>query len=194
MTRTRKVDTPRVGRSRVGVTLVEVMVATVVGSIVLATLTRVVLQVGAAGDAIATSALEMGVRANETNVLRSLLLHAEARPQPSAVVDSAPLVRGLDGNRELLTFPSWCDVPGGWQEPCFVKIVTDGNVLDVRSSSGDSLSLRPRHTPVEFRFLITAADGGRWTDHWRDDVEMPIAVGLVSERDTTLLRIGGQSR
>jgi len=118
---------------------------------------------------------------------------------------SGPAVTGDD---ETLRMATWCATPSGWPERClasltFIAARTTEVAPAVRDVGQDLVAelapsapappthlalVRGLHAPA-FRYLASAASGGRWVARW-DDPAVPLAVGVVTATDTLILPIG----
>lgn len=166
-----------------GFTLLEVMVALALAGVVLLGARALLEQVGAGSEAIAAGAVEADRDANAERTLRDLLSRVEVRPS------GGPFAGDARGAR----FTTWCDVPAGWQERCVASLglvkAGDDNVLAVEAR-GALLPVRRGFAAGELLYLTSADRGGSWVRDWNSGVEPPLAVGVVMDADTLILRIG----
>lgn len=172
-------------KPRAGFTLIEVLIAiAIAGSIILTS--RLLL------DALTDDARRLvahvarsDAEANAERVLRELVLRMEVG------TDSA---RRFQGHERATRFTSWCDVPRGWQERCSVTLALDGEgpepVLAAALSTGELLVLRRGFAHGSLRYLGDAARGGTWFRSWGESITAPLAIGVVLDADTVILRIG----
>jgi prepilin-type N-terminal cleavage/methylation domain-containing protein len=173
---------------RAGFTLVEVSVALLLAAIALAG-ARVTL--GAMVDhaaAITAAGRETLVRGNGERTLRALALHAEAGTDTSAA---------FGGTATGVVFDSWCLTPRGWRERCRVALTLDRDAADPGRYSLRAwlpelapLELLEVPAPARFAFLEDPVHGGTWSATWGPSVVAPSAIGVFSEGDTLILRIG----
>jgi len=193
-----------------GFTLVELLVALAIGAMLLLGARAVMERIADSADRTTATALEADRTANTDRVVRALFARAFAAD------DSTP----FGGGTIETQFTSWCDAPGGWMERCTVTMrvvpqssvalaaglvppqwapggrlqtVTGPVAVIVRTSAGDTLVLREQMEHAAIRYLIDAAGGGHWTAGWSNGTETPLAVGVVTGRDTQdtmILRIG----
>jgi prepilin-type N-terminal cleavage/methylation domain-containing protein len=171
---------------RTGFTLLEVVVALSVGSlIVLATheLFRVVVD----------SAERVPAAARSTNRVRNgerLLQELFARVEIG--IDSASRFAGFPHD---VRFDSWCSAAGGWLERCTVALalVTHGDSVSLDGVWGQQ---RTRFATASgsgrFRYLRSAELGGAWLERWGDAISAPLAVEVHLGGRTIFLRIGGR--
>ena len=175
-------------RSRVGFTLLELMVALSLGAIALLGARAVYDALGDVASGIGTAAATDDARSNGERLLRTLIMELE----PGTERDSM-----FHGDRDNVTFPTRCRTGGGWKEHCNVRLslepASTGELtqrLIVRSSTGDSLVLLDSLIVSRFAFLDDASAGGRWIARWTRSVAPPLAVGILSPYDTLILRVG----
>src|SRR5688572_10408256 len=102
--------------------------------------------------------------------------------------------RRFAGEERDARFTSWCDVPRGWQERCTVTLAieTQGpeSVLVASLSTGELLVVRRDFSTAALRYLGDAARGGTWFRSWGESITAPLAIGVVLDADTLILRIG----
>jgi hypothetical protein len=111
-----------------------------------------------------------------------------------ASIDMAgPEGGALTGTERGCRFRTRCPVSGGWLEPCSatLSIVSDstGARVVLATSSGLRLTLM-RTGRAGLRYLDSAEGGGRWLPEWTSSRTAPLAIGIVTGDDTTLLRVG----
>lgn len=169
---------------RRGFTLVEVLVALAIGGTVLLGARALLEGVGDHASRSVAEARDADREANGEYAARSIVARLRlADPEP-----------GLVGEPRAAHFASWCDTPHGWLEPCLVRLAVEpdgdrGQVV-MRLSTGERLVLRRGAGDWQLRYLASAAAGGEWHGRWTALAEVPLALAVVSERDTQLLRIG----
>jgi len=171
---------------RAGFTLVELLVALLVGGIVVAGARSMAEQLGASAMRTASAAARADRDANAAALLRALTLRLEVGTEEAQAFGGAP---------DITRFSSWCDVPGGWQERCQVTLTVvhgaEEDALRLDTSAGDS-ALLVRATRVELRYLENPAAGGAWFGSWGTGITAPFALGVVAGTETTLVRIGSR--
>lgn len=187
---------------RAGFTLVELIVALVLGVIVLLGARMILEQLADSADHTSSAAINADRHANTERATRALFARATA-------ADSMfPFV----GTSRMAQFSSWCNVPRGWMERCTVTIAvipqTAGDSLPTMvqsvalgkstalsrvalwTSAGDTLHWRDSVTAPELRYLDDPSDGGHWLVGWPGGITTPLALGIVTPHDTTIFRIG----
>lgn len=174
-------------RRRAGFTLVEVMVAVVVMGVVLVGARAMLGQVADDAERIAAAAKEADREANAEALLRTIA----GRLEVSAVPGSEA---GFEGQPHGARFRSWCEVPDGWLERCDVSlgfIELEGRpALAMRLSTGEMVPLRRGFARGEMLYLRDAGNGGAWIRVWGASITPPVALGLVVDGDTSIIRIG----
>lgn len=172
-------------RRQIGFTLIEVVVALAVGGVVILGAHALLAAVADGADRITHASVEADRIANGERLLRALLGRLEVG------TDST---RRFAGDEREARFTSWCDVPAGWLERCEVHIAvrTDGagGTLSVLLPTGIAVEVRRGVGPLSLRYLTNAAEGGRWVRTWGASLTAPLALGIVSDRDTMIVRIG----
>lgn len=170
---------------RCGFTLIEILVALAIAGVVVLSARLLLEELADDADGIMTRASEADVRANAERTLRELVLRLEVGTEDA---------RRFAGDERAARFTSWCDVPRGWQERCTVTLAVDfegrAPMLAASLSTGDVLVLRRGFANASLRYLGDAARGGTWFRSWGESITAPLAIGLVLDADTLILRIG----
>lgn len=171
--------------ARGGFTLLEVMVAITLSAFLLLGARALVEQMGDSAERIAGSAAGVDQEANSERLLRALTGRAEPPQGPRS--EFAGTSRGV-------RFTSWCDVAAGWMERCTVSVgilqVAGGHVLALDAAEGEPIVVRRGFRDGQLLYLRDAGEGGVWLREWNSQVSTPLAVGVVMDRDTMILRIG----
>lgn len=169
---------------RAGFTLVEMTVALMIGGMVLAGATAVLGSISAVGVAAGDATAVADHDANGARALRAIVSSYE--PADSSA--------SFGGDPRRAWFDSWCPVPSGWLERCSVIIAID-SVSSKRAvvavlSSGGAFALRTGFESGQLLYLRDASNGGSWLTSWPSSLSAPVALGIVTDNDTTILRIG----
>ena len=177
---------PEAPAGRAGFTLIEVMVAIAISALLLLGARALVEQVAASAESIAGTAAEVDREANAERLLRAVVGRTE-QPRMGGTGGFAGTPRGV-------RFTSWCDVPAGWQERCSVSLgllrVNDQNVLALEMEDGEVIAVRRGFADGQLLYLNSPAGGGTWLREWSSTVATPMAVGVVLDADTLILRVG----
>jgi prepilin-type N-terminal cleavage/methylation domain-containing protein len=174
---------------RDGFTIVEVLVALIVGSIVLLGAEHVLGILADSAQTIIVRSVDADGDANGERVLRTLVGRIEV---------GAPGASAFLGDQNTVRFSSWCDMPTGWLERCAVTLSFDSRaeqqllVADIDRQR--PLVLMRGGSGGAFRYLESAAHGGQWFQRWDTGITAPLGIGVLLDRgartDTLLLRIG----
>jgi prepilin-type N-terminal cleavage/methylation domain-containing protein len=168
---------------RSGFTLIEVIVATLISGLVVLGAHRILVQLADSSRHIGESTAESDRAANAERLLRTLV----------GRLDNS-LEKSLVGDPQGARFTSWCDTPGGWLERCLVTvgiIPAPGSLaLAATLPDGDVVVLKSGFQAGELRYLRAADHGGSWTDTWVSVITVPVAIGVVLDSDTMIVRIG----
>lgn len=169
---------------RRGFTIVEIMVALLLSAIVVLGARMLLEQLGDSTSRTVRGAARADRDANGEQLLRDLVRRLEV---------GTPATAPFAGEPDSASFSSWCDMPAGWQERCTVVIraepTASGMTLSVSAGGMGTQHIRTdKH--VELRYLDDAAAGGRWFRSWGAGITAPLAIGLLTGSDTTILRIG----
>ena len=170
---------------RDGFTLVEVLVALAIAGTVVVTARMLLEQLADDAERLVAHAATNDREANAERTLRELVLRLEVGTEDS---------RRFAGEERAARFTSWCDVPRGWQERCTVTLAIDTQgpepVLVASLSTGELLVVRRDFSTAALRYLGDAARGGTWFRSWGESITAPLAIGVVLDADTVILRIG----
>jgi prepilin-type N-terminal cleavage/methylation domain-containing protein len=171
-----------------GFTLVELLVALVVGGVAILGARAVLAALGDHADRVSEAAASADRTANGERTLRALVGNLEIGTTPDA---------SFGGDEHQMQFTTSCPTPSGWQERCVVRVIAlRPDSLAGRSivvgilPTGEILPLLADVTGPRFRYLRDAGNGGTWFHSWGNGITAPVAIGIVTERDTLILRIG----
>lgn len=170
---------------RRGFTLLELLVALALSGLVIAGARGVLEGLASYADRAATQSRQGDALANGERLARRIVRQVSLRAESHV---------SFDGSEHEARFGSWCDVAGGWREPCDVRVgvarLSGGANVVMHLSTGDSLIVRVGATTGRLVYLASAEDGGRWRGTWTESMTTPLAIGVISGTDTLLLRIG----
>lgn len=178
-------------RSRAGLTLLEVVIALSITSLVLLGARLLFAQLADGAERVAEEAAASDEEANGARYLRELIGRMDLRsPDPDGTGGHR-----LEGDATGADFWTWCDVPAGWQELCHVTLAlqgegADSSVLVVRVNDGKPLLLRGGLRGAHLGYLSAAGMGGTWLPMWNSVITLPLALGVLSEDDTMIVRVG----
>ena len=168
-----------------GFTLIKVVVALGLGGLVLVSAHALLVGVADRGHALAMRTDGLEQRATGALTLRRLVGQLEV---------GTPASGPVAGASAQVSFTSWCDTPSGWQERCAVTLefesVEGEPALVARLNNGAPRALLQGFHAGAFRYLKSAADGGQWFESWWTGITAPVALGVLLDRDTLIVRIG----
>lgn len=170
---------------RAGVSLLETIIALAVSGIVLLG-ARVMVD----GLADNTRRLHASAGVWDAEANRELALRLVADRVEVATDSTARFV----GSEQEARFRSWCEAGGGWLERCdvalrFVRRDTGADLIMDCSLQG-AMTLRTGVRTGRLLYLASAADGGAWQRDWVVDITAPLAIGVVADGDTMIVRLG----
>jgi len=175
----------RPARTSVGFTVIEIIVALFVGVAVVVGARTLLEGLAAQTARVAAVARASDRDANGERLLRGLVGRLEIG------TDSA---QRFGGDEREVHFTSWCDVARGWQERCRVSIAVEpgsvGLAVVARLSSRDTIVLKHGRRGEGLRYLADPSFGGRWLMRWSDGLAAPLAIGILVDADTMIVRIG----
>ena len=174
---------PDAGRG--GFTLIEVVVALSLSAMLLLGARALFEQLGGHAEAMVEAATASDRDANADAVVRARVGAAEASPEPA---------RPFDGTADGVRFHSWCESAAGWMERCRVTLgfihAGETLVLAMATDDGDPVAIQRGFRAGRLIYLRDAGDGGAWVRGWSSTVQPPLAIGVVIDGDTAILRIG----
>ncbi len=177
----------RILHSALGFTLIEVMVALVIGGMAVAGAAALLSGLADRAQAIARAATRADGDANAERVLRALVANLELS------TDTTP---SFVGDATSARFRAWCDTPGGWLERCTARLFFEqrGELASLRleliGREATVIELQSGIRAGRFRYLVNVDHVLTWKDTWSHLVP-PTAVAVIAERDTLLLPVWG---
>jgi prepilin-type N-terminal cleavage/methylation domain-containing protein len=169
------------GTVRQGFTLLELLVAVTVGTLVVLTIRELAGVITGQYERTRDAVIAVDARANGERLVRTLLARARLSDTASS----------FSGAGDSLRFPTWCDVPMGWLEPCVASIhVATGETRLTLTMVSQTEQLTVPFEAEEILYLVDARNGGRWHRSWTDGLRPPLAIALVRPADTLVLRVG----
>jgi prepilin-type N-terminal cleavage/methylation domain-containing protein len=168
-----------------GFTLLEISIALTLGAMVLLSARLLLETISDTGARIREEAANADATANAERLLRSVLGRAEG--------DTAA-AHAFEGSSHAATFTSWCDVAGGWQERCRIKLAierTDSlTSLSMWQGVERRIELRADVNLIALGYLSSSDTGLVWLARWDRSASVPAAVALFAFQDTMILRVG----
>lgn len=175
--------------SRIGITLLEVLVALVVIGVTVTVARAIAEQIASAGTS-AKRSLDgrLLLRGNEAELRRVFAL-------ASAPVDSSAVFDGAVNDVALATR---CVDARGLDGPCRCRVhvaagVPTDVVLERRCDAGvQPDTLVADSVGLTMLYLVDVSGGGRWIREWRKTNSLPQAIGIIRHgaSDTLIVRIG----
>ena len=149
-------------KRRGGFTLIEVLVALTIASVVVLVAHRIFTGVVDGSKAVADARHELDRSANARRWLKGTFLSLEPP---------------FEGRREQVSFTSWQQTAGGWfeQKPTILQL--DGSTL-VGSTGIGQLRLATGVSSVAFDYLLEPGADSKWVMEWVSPVSAPLALRL----------------
>jgi len=170
---------------RIGMTLFEVMAALAVAGLVLAGSRLLLDQLEDSGIRMEHARSDNARESNGRRVLAQLLSNAQS---------SIDTTDRFSGSSRSMTFPTECDVPAGWMEPCDAQIaidsIGDSSVVFADLSTGEHLVLQRTSGHEQLRFGDVSRATEEWLASWPRAATSPAAVALVGSVDTIVFDVG----
>jgi prepilin-type N-terminal cleavage/methylation domain-containing protein len=169
-----------------GFTLIELVVAITLSGVVLLGARALWESLAISVDRLRTQATADARDANGERLLRSLVGRLEIGTDQS---------HEFAGDEQHVRFTTWCDMPAGWQERCDAAIGIEPDSaaelrLVARLSTGEVITLQRGFSAGVLRYLNDPAGGGVWFRIWGHGITAPLAIGVITDGDTTIVRIG----
>ena len=169
---------------RIGFTLMEVLVALMIGALLVTGARGMLDALGGQARATVRVARNTDDAANAVDELRRLV---------ADLVIRRDTIYSLTGSPRDAYFQSYCDSGNGWKEACeihlFVQRGTDGYRV-AWEAGRDTVALRSSLGVAELRYLLSAESGGQWTERLEHTMLIPSAVGIIMGADTLLATVG----
>jgi prepilin-type N-terminal cleavage/methylation domain-containing protein len=168
-----------------GFTLIEVLVALVVSAIILLGARAILIAMSDNTQTILGDTRAVDESANADRSLRLVVRQLDVADGPGTE---------FAGDSTLAIFSSWCDAPRGSLDRCAVKLSieadTSGRKLLLAGLPGGTIVIRSGLRSVSLRYLDSAALGGHWIETWAKGITAPLAIGIIAESDTLIVRVG----
>lgn len=170
-------------RSR-GFTLLEIVIALVVGGMAVSAAAALLTGLGERADQVRAAGARVDRDANAERLLQGLWSNLRLSADSMTAA----------GDSMAATFQTWCETVEGWLRPCharlaverqgqafqFVLTLTAGETRTIRLWDGD-------RGPAGIRYLRDAAHGGSWTAEWTGIVPPQALAAIVGPRPDTLV-------
>ncbi|HEU4647901.1 MAG TPA: prepilin-type N-terminal cleavage/methylation domain-containing protein [Gemmatimonadales bacterium] len=152
---------------RAGFTLVEVIVALLVTSVILTMSVRLFGTSARAVESLRADRRSLDRQVNAHRWLAAAFLSADLGDSATVFV----------GNTNGVGFQTWLQTPDGWFEQRDVLVRQDGHRL-VASSATDTMSLDEAVDSVAFDYLLATGAESRWVREWAAGRTAPAAVRM----------------
>lgn len=175
--------------SREGFTLVELIVAMTITVGMLLAARMMFEQITAAGTALTQRAFGRDSAADTDAQLGALVRNIDRSAvgiDSVARTDAADSTTAFVGEPNVAHFTSWC-VDSASRARCRVVVSIDHDLTVV---TGRQKLVVPSTERGSLRYLHSARDGGQWYRSWPASGQIPLALGVLRGRDTTVLPTG----
>ena len=147
---------------RAGFTLIEVLVALTIASMVIIAAHQVFRGVADGSKAVAISRESLDHRSNARRWLKATFLSLEPP---------------FDGRATRMSFTSWQVAPGGWFAPQAVALSAEKDRF-LATTSNEPLELSKGVSDVAFDYLLEPGADTKWVREWVSPVSAPLAIRL----------------
>ena len=152
-----------------GFTLIEILVALTIGSVVVLVAHQLFAAVAQGGRLLATSRTALDRAANARRWLGAAFLSLDVG------TDGA---NGFEGRADRVTFSTWLVTPDGWCERRTVTLAAEGTHLQAIVTPSMLIPLRDSVSDVQFDYLLEPGAESRWVREWVSPVSAPVAVRI----------------
>jgi len=143
-----------------GFTLIEVLVALTIASLVVLVAHQMFTGVADGADTVAAQRRILDRRSNTRRWLKATFLSLEPP---------------FEGRPTSVSFNSWQLTSGGWFQPQEIELAWDGRRFVARHA-GEALPLADTVTGVAFDYLLEPGADTKWVRAWVSPVSAPVAV------------------
>lgn len=168
-----------------GFSLLEVVVAIAIGGMVIIGAQHLVDTLANQADHFTEQTAVDTERANGERQLRELVGQLQV---------GSPGTAPFFGDSASARFSTWCGTAAGWLEQCTVTVsiaaMDEAPAVIADLPNMRRLVLARGFSHGAFRYLETAAGGGEWVTRWGPGSRAPIALGVVLDTDTVIVRVG----
>ena len=172
---------------REGFTLVEILVALMIGGLVLASAHQILSALSASATVTEVNRTAADGRANGVDIPYRLTGRLDV---------ATPGATPFFGADRIAEFSSWCEVPRGWLEACTVVLAVDTvrgqPAVTARIDDSTRVVLVQGFARGAFRYLESADNGGTWQRVWGRGLGAPLAIGVILDHDTLIVPIGAR--
>ena len=171
---------------RSGFTLVEVMVALVIGGMAVAGAGALLSALADRAGAIERAAATADGDANAERELRSLVASLDVSADTTAPV--------FAGDADSARFRAWCETPAGWLDHCTARLrfgQRNGAAvlsLELQGAYSSAIDLRRGFQRGGFGYLVEIDRHLTWVDRLSRMVS-PTALAVIIDADTLLLPV-----
>jgi len=159
----------RVSHSASGFTLIEVMVALMIGALVILVANQLFSAVADRGRTLITARTELDRAANARRWVAATFLSLDVGTDG---------VGGFDGRPDHVVFSTWLLTPDGWFERRQVTLSAQQGLLRAAVTPGTPIALVDSVTDVRFDYLLEPGAESRWVGEWVSPVSAPVAVRM----------------
>ncbi|HEV8197334.1 MAG TPA: prepilin-type N-terminal cleavage/methylation domain-containing protein [Gemmatimonadales bacterium] len=168
-----------------GFTLVEVLIAMVIGSLVVLLAHQLFATASDGTRRLEAARMRLERERLAARWLESAFLSLEAGGKDGS----------FEGHPHTVSFTTWLTQPGGWLEPRAVLIRVIDSSLRADTDHGP-IGLQQGVREVDFDYLLEPGAESHWVREWVSPVSAPLAVRIRLTRntgvDTTVMLIKGR--
>jgi len=164
-------DVGRLGQR--GFTLMEVVVALTVGTIVVLVAHELFGAVAQPGRTLTAVRSALDRSANARRWLSATFLSLDVGTEGAA---------GFDGRPDHAAFTTWLLTPDGWFERRRVSLARDNDRLVASVASSQPIALMDNVAELAFDYLLEPGSESRWVREWVSPVSAPVAMRMRIEK------------
>jgi prepilin-type N-terminal cleavage/methylation domain-containing protein len=152
-----------------GFTLVELLVALSIASVVVIVAHQLFAAVAEHGKTLTAARTSLDRRANARRWLKGAFLSLDVGTDGAS---------GFEGRPDHVAFSTWLLTPDGWFERRAVSLARNDDRLVANVTPGQPIALMDSATDVELDYLLEPGAESRWVREWVSPVSAPLTVRL----------------
>jgi len=158
---------------RQGFTLIEVLVALTIGSVVVLVAHQLFAALAGQAKTLTEARANLDRSANARRWLDAAFLSVDVGTEGAS---------GFEGRADRATFSAWLLTPDGWFERRVVTIERGDGWLVASITPGTPIPLMDSVRNVSFDYLLEPGAESRWVTEWVSPVSAPVAVRMRAVR------------
>jgi len=168
------------GARRAGFTLVEVLVALTIGSVVVLVAHQLFAAVAREGKSLTEARVTLDRASNARRWLTAAFLSLDGGTQGAS---------GFEGRADHVAFGAWLLTPDGWFERRDVSLGLSTGRLLATAPPNQTLALMDNVQDLALDYLLEPGLDARWVREWVSPVSAPLAIRMRVTKACTVQRV-----